>query len=617
MKSNKKSLIIYGSKIKNNTNNYVNEKNFQSPVEDYKSTISSEEIKRIQNLKLHGKSIKELFAYGNVSLWWFMYPQLFDQFHKIISFIINFSNFIERTKPDIIRLEGDFERFDIIKQLCYENNIKFEYSKVNLIFFRIFRKIKLRIRKMGTNFLTSRKIKTRKILFFDKKKPIPELENKKIFAAAEFYRRDLFNLLTGNIEKGEFLLDDIIDLLEDKENILCIDLFGRVRKDNEILRQRLEEKLTWIPVDVLFKKNWNRTKKIKFFKNYNKLISSSEFRKLFEFKGILLSKSLDDIFQKLKNDPYLPYWINLIESLTLCFSKEKPKVIFLPYETGPLALAFISVSKKLDIKTIGLQHGMIYDYHKSYTHQDFESIENPYGSPLPDRLLLYGEIPKEMLLKKNYPQKKLVVFGNPTFFNIEKILSKLNSESIRKKYEISENKKIILFTPVGYVDYYEKGNQFNANTQIWNHLISKFLNNPNVILILKPHPWDIPTKYQELIQNSGSTNAYVIQGNLLELIYLSSVVVSTFSTTMIDALCFGKPVVQVRFDKIDYKMPFDNLDVIMPKNLEDLSEGILEILNNEELRKKMVRNSGKFVKKYYNIPIDNPESILQNVLNES
>ncbi len=93
----------------------------------------------------------------------------------------------------------------------------------------------------------------------------------------------------------------------------------------------------------------------------------------------------------------------------------------MPYETGPLALAFIVTASRLGIKTIGIQHGIITDYHSAYSHQKFASKEFPFGFIIPNHLLVFGEITKQILIQNNYPEERLEIFGNPTFFHLKEM----------------------------------------------------------------------------------------------------------------------------------------------------------------------------------------------------
>ena len=113
-------VVIFGSESSKKDNTiYVNEKDFESISLDYKAANTTiQEIQRIENSLLDNKTIVELFSYGNFSMWWFFYTQIFDQFHKTISFVLKFSEFLENTKPNLVEIRDNFEVYPIIKQIC-------------------------------------------------------------------------------------------------------------------------------------------------------------------------------------------------------------------------------------------------------------------------------------------------------------------------------------------------------------------------------------------------------------------------------------------------------------------------------------------------------------------
>ena len=95
--------------------------------------------------------------------------------------------------------------------------------------------------------------------------------------------------------------------------------------------------------------------------------------------------------------------MTVIDSLKNYFLKNKPKAVFLIYETGPLSLATIGVCNQLGIKTIGIQHGLMYNYNYHHMHKNFQDSENPSGFLIPNKLLLFGEITKNILISNGYP----------------------------------------------------------------------------------------------------------------------------------------------------------------------------------------------------------------------
>ena len=111
-----------------------------------------------------------------------------------------------------------------------------------------------------------------------------------------------------------------------------------------------------------------------------------------------------------------------------------------------MALAFISVFKKLRIKTIGIQHGYIYQYSPMYSFGNFINEQDLSGFPLPDYTLVFGNYVKNLLASTKYPENKIKVLGNPAFFNLDKLKQNIDKKTLLKKHNIPLNSKILLFT---------------------------------------------------------------------------------------------------------------------------------------------------------------------------
>jgi len=102
----------------------------------------------------------------------------------------------------------------------------------------------------------------------------------------------------------------------------------------------------------------------------------------------------------------------------------------------------------------------------------------------------------------------------------------------------------------------------------------------------------------------------------MELIYISSIVVSIFSTTIFDSMCFKKPVIQVKFEEASYSLPFNDSYLGVQSSLPLLSEKIIEILENNSLQKTILENNSRFIKEFYGIPEKNMESKLNYLIKE-
>ena len=610
------STIIYGEKGKNNEQKiFVNENDFKDALGDYKPierTIN--ELKRIETSEISGKPIPELFAYDKFSLWWFFFQPLYIDLSRTISFVVNFENFIKKTKPNLVQIKNGFEKLKIIEQICDKYKIPVTHSMSNFIKFKSRTKIKNSVTKRAIKVLTNKKINQRRKLFFQNKNEIPTIENKILFTSYPAYRRDQFNRHTNSITRGEHLLDDIKYFIGKKVDFVGIDLFSYIRDDDEKLKERLNETTKWIPVEAFF--SGKEPDKINsFLKKFNSNIASEQFQNLFQYDEIKLWSQMSETFRHFTFEYYIPYWIQLTESIKEIFSREKPKAIFLPYEPTAKALSFIVAARPLNVKTISIQHGTQPFYHYNYFHDNYASLDNPYGFPLPDHMLLYGDIARENLLKKGYPEQKLVSFGHPTFFELDKIIEALDVNSLYKKFGLIDENDIILFTPPGFQEFFELQTQHNYNSQIWKYLLEAFKDRHEYTIVLKPHPRDDVKHYEKILKESKNKNAKIIQGNLIEILCLASLVISTNSTTIIDSMCLKKPVIQVTFPNIDFMMPWENYDAVLKTNLDELQKNIEKILKDEALKNELLLKESKFIKKYYNIPEQDPTKRLEELIN--
>jgi len=118
--SGKSARVIFGKISKKDDNDlFVTENDFLSPPLDTKiDALAMNEI-----LSINGKSVPELITYEDTSLWWFIYSPLIVPFIKIINFITHFSEFVEQVNPHTLKVEDDFNTFDILKQFCVKRKI--------------------------------------------------------------------------------------------------------------------------------------------------------------------------------------------------------------------------------------------------------------------------------------------------------------------------------------------------------------------------------------------------------------------------------------------------------------------------------------------------------------
>lgn len=616
MNSQNKKILVYGKKsgIHQNTV-YVKEEDFQMAFDEESFTIPLIKLNEIQKKCIGKKKLPELFEYEDFSLWWLMHPTIYPKIKKIINFILKFDEYIDEYKPTKIIIEEDFTMFDIIFQICKRKNIQIEYSKNQYLRFKKLNKIKNFSQKYRYRILTNKKSSTRKKLYKQKNTKISSIENKIIFVTPSRYRRFILNPKTHESEKGEYIVQNIMNLIQDHENILGIDADYTFKGNPNILQERLASPISWIPLEIFLTKDHQKNNEHnQFLKKYTEIISNDNFKNLFEYEGISLWNQLEFEFLKLSFAPYLPFYLNVFDSLKFIFQKNKPQAIFLPYETGSLAQTFIFAAQKFGIKTIGVAHAITASGNPMYSYEHFWNISDKFGFPIPDVTLLFGNYSKQVLTKQGYPEDKFIIFGNAAFFNLDDILHHLSSKPLFKKYNLSKDQKIILFTTEHLQKYYTAQGKYDYDTRILENLLENFAGNKNITIVLKPHPHEVTLEYEKTLEKFKAPNFHIIQGDLFELVYLSSLVISIFSTSMMDAITLRKPVIRVVFDNFQHSIPYDQFGVVVPTNLDNLTASIEKLLNNKKLQEELEKNRIKFIKDQYNIPENEPQKTIKRLL---
>jgi len=583
-----------------------------SPLNSKHNEIVLNVRKKLEKESINNILFPSLFDYNDTSLWWFFYETFFYKLKEIINFILPFTEFITQENLETIKIEKNFDNFYLIEQICIQNNIPLIYSKIDLLNFNLKQKFKKTIRNYVRDYKLKKRILKRinsnKKIYFSKYSKFPDITNKIIFASPTTYRRSIFDPFRLKSQKGEYLIQPIIDLLHKKYDLVGLSISHTIPGITEnILTERISSDFFWFPEEIFLKKTSKKHRE--FLRKYKELISSRNFQNLFTISGISYWKNIQDIFQQMLYAPYFSYWLNLIDSLSANFEKYPPKTIFLTSEIDAPGLAIIEAAKKHNITTIAIQQGIISEQGPAgYLHDEF--IQNKKCDyPFPTKILTFGEIFNEVLIRNGFPSNSIITFGNPTYFNLEESKNELSFENIYKKYNIDSSKKIILFTTTQWQEAHGY-TKHNYDTQTWKYLLKIFKSNNDYFIILKPHPLENINLYQKILSEEKNNNVKIIQGNLFELFLISNVIVSNPSTVIIDAIMSKKYVIELKWDEIDEKyLKFENFGVIFPSRLENLYENIDNVLTNSNIRISLEENRPIFLKNIFNFPMDEKKSI--------
>jgi len=531
-----KTVALYDEKERKLvTDNYVEIDLYD--LANYGSPIHIEECIKLPSSKVRNKTLLEWFTVDNIPCWWFVCPDIYRKFDEAALFVDQLLSFLEENSPDLIKLCGVYDKLDIIQQICNIKKIQLQVLNPSFSLSSKFQFTK-RLTKKLLHKKPTKSPAQKRLNIFSKTKTFKPPTNYALINSVGEYRRTVINE-KGETKREEFILQPILEKLKlNGIATLCFDT--SFAKNINVLEERLQTNYNWIPIEFFIKKPQRESTKKSIHtlkKSINNLLETN-FGNIFDYRNISLSKYMKPHFEAHLVETRLPMYLHLIDQLEEFFKNYPPKILIQLYEYGPRQKAILMAAKKANIQTIAIQHGIIHDHHYDYMHKEIQSETNHSGNPIPDLTLVFGEFYKKVLtLSGNYPEKKVSVIGNPTFYKIDEIKKQLSREKILEKYNLSD-KKIILIP----ADYNFSKSRNNPGRIILNLLEKKLQDDKNLVGLVRPHPVN-PFNQSYLDELYPSKIFKCSKGTLLEDILISDVLITNGSTVAIDAALFEKPII--------------------------------------------------------------------------
>jgi len=265
-----------------------------------------------------------------------------------------------------------------------------------------------------------------------------------------------------------------------------------------------------------------------------------------------------------------------------------PSALVLAEELSSEGRLYAEYCRLKNIPTIYVPHAALPVYYDLVTRTDFNCIASP------------GIIGKKYLIERGEPEENVHITGRARYDYFYKKdfnqLTEINDMFNNQKYKFEPNKFTILFTtnPIG-------------NKAIEKQVTSVInaIKNLNLIdnLVIKLHPRENGLIYKKILTQLNVKPIIVRDYNIFDLILSSKILLSAISTTILEAMIIGTPVILLDFVNLDISYTGTYLFgqekyVITVKNQKMLSEELQELLNNNnhytEYRNRLKENAKKF-----------------------
>ncbi|MGA7976985.1 MAG: CDP-glycerol glycerophosphotransferase family protein [Nitrososphaeraceae archaeon] len=597
-----------------------------SKNEEYLTTSCKNFLNSISCATVDSKTIVEWYQYGNTSLWWFVYRRIWTKIEECLRFIENLKTLIEDIRPQVFVVKGFYDKLDLIKQICVLYNIKLEIPIQSLRKVILQYNLKRKLWKVLVHRYDN-KTKNKKIERIGLAKDLiknsfdaSSVRDCVIYLAGSNYRRDIYDWRNDEVISGEHIVQMVLERVIDVSKLLCIDVDYFYSSDNSGLEKRLKDPdKYWIPFEMFITDELqNGSKKpIEYLtKRIIALYEKKEFREAFVYQGIQMWSTLELLFKALMAKIYLPNYILTIEAAKLLLSQVRPKSIFLPYETGVYAMAFIVAAEELGIKTIGMQHGIIHKAHFDYSIDNLRTKTSSVGCPIPTYLLVFGEFYRKLLVETfSYPSDRVITVGNPAYESVPTEIMDSRRQKILLDIGLDPSKKTVLVATSGHQAKYGRGDYDVLIVKALSESLAQMGN--DIQVLVKVHPIEDAAEYLKIVREKNAPNLTVIEEYpIQQLIAICDVFVSVLSTTIFEAMVMNKPVIIVEISEKIHRdiMSVGESGAAMRSSFINLSNTILRVIGDSSLRKELSDKSSKAIKYHFNFPSSDINAKIAEIL---
>jgi len=454
-----------------------------------------------------------------------------------------------------------------------------------------------------------------------------------------YHKIILFNCNTQVLKNFKNILSSQSNLVQSNDNLLyktetflrllnlscyIIILLGSFLKNRKykkkryrkILSEKIEDSLLFI---IKSKNQFNSVKtvynRLKYKKNRNAIyyyieyfVSFRDLGKLFRFlfekrkiipthkKKILAnlqykSKELDYILKMFYNSHFfikLILLFNFYNNLNNFIDNNFPSLAIIANDFNSAERIAAGYFKKKKIPTLFIPHSAIPIIPELIAISDIEYYA------------LGGISDKNYYVRRGISEKNIINAGIPRYQNLyDGKIKKL--ESIKdmfdgKLYNFRKNSITILLT-TNPID--DKSNEKIINSVIKSLAELNLINN----LIIKLHPSESGNLHKKIIQKLNVNPVIVKDYNILELIKSSDLLISQKSTTLLEAMIIGTPMILLNFinKKFEESSKYEFLDekiINTVKNQDSLTQEIKKIMENRNIKEVLSQKYIEYSKKF-------------------
>lgn len=577
------NLVIYSFDIETErklVDNGIKPKQIKDHInKEFYKEIETEAMDFIKSFPSMDKNLNKVLSYNDICLWDFLQYDTWHYFKKQWELIKIIDKLIKKEKPNKICI---FDINNDIGKICYILAKKHNIGILNKTSLTSSLSKKLKTSVAPTIFKLTKpwgigelKLKNNKI-----KKEAKE-KTKFILFGNYLFPLNLLTSWSSKLDKSRIGDYEIVFVHYNSGDVEALKNLKNTVKFKSITSYS-NNKI----IDIVNKKS----AELKGF--WNSIKNSNKFKNKITYKGIKVFQLIKDLLQFyfMRDFKEIVKYIELSKNV---FLVEKPDINISYSEIGRTSKSVAYSAKKTNTPTLLIQHGTLVDYPL-------------YGEFYSNIFAVYGKNTKKIYTGFGIKSDKIKVIGNIKFDSLYQKRKHYKKERIFELLNIPKSKKIILFT--------SQGDSKEEDEKLLLAIFNAFKRYPkdNHHLVIKLHPAEdgrLPKNIAKGFDNYTITKDV----DIFEMINASDVVITYWSTTGLEAMVLGKPLIVLNLsgkpDNILYAKEGAALGVY---NQNKLYQTLKKCFNSKITRQKLFRKQKRFI---YNEAYKVDGKVIERLLN--
>lgn len=287
----------------------------------------------------------------------------------------------------------------------------------------------------------------------------------------------------------------------------------------------------------------------------------------------------------------VPWAARTLLEFEAAFRELDPRLVCLYAESSGLGRAAIESARSLKVRTLGIQHGILYPNYYSYERTE-EDVA--LGTPIADTTAMYGDDGVRLLETAfHYPKGRVVATGAPRYDALAAEVRSADRAGKRKTLGLDPSEKLLLLAS----RYQGIRETHKASGPAFAALLQAVKGIAGARLIVKPHPAEPKEAYDADIARAGGGNRVrvVAEPSLTDLLPAADLLITVESLSATEALVAGVPVVVLRH-------PSNLRDLVASgaakgvKDGEDPRPAIEALLEDAQVREAWARARDAYLK---------------------